>query len=57
MSTQNKIKLKKVCYNCYYFNKKLRPMQAYKCAVKSSCPGLNWSEERKRKVVERSYHG
>lgn len=48
------IKLKKECFQCGYFNE---GHKHYKCAVKSSCPGINWSKEKKLRALKRGYHG
>jgi hypothetical protein len=57
MGIDKRVKLKKECFKCYYFNKKLPPMQAYKCAVSWSCPGLNWDEKKKQQTIKRGHHG
>lgn len=44
-------KLKKVCFNCKTFDRRMSPA-GYKCAVKRSCPGLSWPKDKIRKAIE-----
>jgi hypothetical protein len=45
------VKLEKECFTCKTFDKEQR--RQFKCAVQNSCPGLNWSEKRKQRAIER----
>lgn len=43
--------LKKECFECRTFDRKQRG--GYKCAVPGSCPGRDWSSERKQQAINR----
>lgn len=45
-----RIKLKNACLLCGTFDKKQK--QFYKCACKTTCPGLNWSDSYKSDLME-----
>ena len=48
------IKLKEVCFKCHTFDKSLGKGRSYKCTLSYSCPGLNWSEEKKQRAIRRN---
>jgi len=51
---KDRIKLKEVCFKCHTFDKNLGKSRSYKCAVPGSCPGLDWSESKKQRTIQRN---
>ena len=43
-------KLKEACWKCGSFNPKARGH--YKCHVPGTCPGADWSNERKQRALK-----
>lgn len=45
-----RVKLKKICFECHTFDDNQR--RSYKCAMRKTCPGLNWSKAKRGRVVK-----